>query len=311
MAAVFDAGFRPLGRKRRKTKGNEGTKAGIDRIVETIHDACQESSIVPEQLAGIGVGVPGLVDLDHGIVVSCANLGWKQVDLQGELQKRFGCPVTVINDVDAGVYGEYRFGSAKGSRSVVGIFPGTGIGGGFIYEGNIIRGKNYSCFEIGHTQVNPQGNLCGCGRIGCLETEASRLAIASSAARAAYRGDAPNLLAAAGTDLNDIRSGALAEAIRAGDKSIEQIVRRAANMLGSAAGDIVNLLSPDTIVLGGGLVEALPTLMLEGVEEGVNQRAMAGYLKTCKITISKLGDDAGVRGAAAWCEHIQELKTSK
>jgi glucokinase len=144
-----------------------------------------------------------------------------------------------------------------------------------------------------------------------LETEASRLSIAAAAAKAAYRGDAPHLAAAVGTDLADIRSGALAESIQAGDKVIEQIVRRAAVMIGRAAGDIVNLLNPDTIILGGGLVEALPELILAGAEEGLNQRAMAGYLKTCKVVTTKLGDEAVVRGAAAWCENMEAGKKKK
>jgi glucokinase len=208
----------------------------------------------------------------------------------------------VLNDVDAGVYGEYRFGAGKNARCLVGVFPGTGIGGGCVYEGEVLRGRAMSCFEIGHVQVNPNGLPCGCGRTGCLETEASRLAIGAAAAMAAYRGEAPHLLASAGTDLANIRSSVLAEAIAAGDTVIQRIVERAALLIGGAVGDVVNLLAPDVVVLGGGLVEAMAEIFVPKVEQAARQRAAPPFSKTFKVAAAKLGDDAVVRGAAAWAE---------
>jgi glucokinase len=302
MAAALSGEFRVLGRRRRKTKGAEGAKAGVERIVETIRDALKDGQVAADSVAGIGIGCPGNIDLDRGVIVDSSNLGWKNVQLKEILQKEFGCPAVILNDVDAGVYGEYRFGAGKGARCVIGVFPGTGIGGGCVLEGQVIRGKTMSCFEIGHIEVSQDGLPCGCGRTGCLETEASRLAISAQAAMAAYRGEAPHLLAAAGTDLSEIRSGTLAEAIQAGDTIIERIVERAARQIGRAVGDVVNLLAPDVIVLGGGLVEALPELMVNGVEEAARLRAAPPFAKLFKVVAAKLGDDAVVRGAAAWAE---------
>jgi glucokinase len=306
LAAVFGPDFRLLGRRRRKTKGSEGAKAGLERIVETIRDALAEANLPDQRLAGIGVGCPGNVDLEKGVVIDSANLGWRNFQIRDALEKELKCPAVILNDVDAGVYGEYRFGAGRGARCLVGVFPGTGIGGGCVYEGKVLRGINISCFEIGHVQVNPNGLPCGCGRIGCLETEASRLAISAAAAAAAFRGEAPHLLAAAGTDLANIRSGVLAEAIQAGDAIIERIVERAARLIGWALGDVVNLLAPDAVVLGGGLVEAMPDLMLEGIEEAARERAAPPFAKTFKVAGAKLGDDAVVRGAAAWAQTMQE-----
>jgi glucokinase len=307
MAAVFGADFRLLSRRRRKTKGSEGAKAGLERIIETIAEALDEAEIAANELGGIGVGCPGNVDLEKGVVVDSANLGWKNCPVRDALEKKFGCPAVVLNDVDAGVYGEYRFGAGKSARCLVGVFPGTGIGGGCVYEGKVLRGKNMSCFEIGHVQVNPGGLPCGCGRVGCLETEASRLAISAAAAMAAFRGEAPHLLASAGTDLADIRSGVLAEAIKAGDTIIEQIVKRAAKLIGSAVGDVVNLLTPDIVVLGGGLVEAMPEIFVGEVEQSARLRAAPPFSKTFKVAAAKLGDDAVVRGAAAFAEATQKV----
>jgi glucokinase len=265
-----------------------------------------EGRVEGEKLAGIGVGCPGQIDLDKGSVIEAANLGWKNFQIGQALEAEFKCPVVVLNDVDAGVYGEYRFGAGKGARCVVGVFPGTGIGGGCVYEGKVLRGKNVSCFEIGHVQINPNGAFCGCGRVGCLETEASRLAIATAAAAAAFRGEAPHLFSMVGTDVSMIRSGVLAEAISAGDEVIERIVKRAAGLIGRAVGDVVNLLAPEVVILGGGLVEAMPELYVESVERAARERAAPPFAKTFKIAAAKLGDDAVIRGAAAWAQATTE-----
>ncbi|MBC7855788.1 MAG: ROK family protein [Pirellulaceae bacterium] len=310
MSAVFNEEFRTLGRKRRKTKGLEGAKVGMERIIETIRDALEEAKLKDDDIAGIGIGCPGNVDLDRGVILDTANLSWKNVHVKSMLEEAFGAPTVILNDVDAGVYGEYRFGSGKNARCLVGVFPGTGIGGGCVYQGEIIRGKTMSCFEIGHMQVSPGGLLCGCGRIGCLETEASRLAIASAAAAAAFRGEAPNLFKVAGTDVAAIRSSVLAQAIKDGDKVVEQIVIRAARLIGSAVGDVANLLAPDIVVLGGGLVEAMPQLFVSHVEEAAKNRAAPPVAKSFKVVAARLADEAVVRGAAAWAEKSQALESA-
>ena len=151
-------------------------------------------------------------------------------------------------------------------------------------------------------QVIPDGPRCGCSRSGCVEAVASRLAIAAAAAAAAYRGQAPHLLEACGTDLSNIRSGALAEAIEAGDAAIEQIVREASRWLGVAVANAVNLLGPDMVVLGGGLVEALPELISTEVEAAARQRVMPAFENSFQVVVAELGDDATATGAAAWAE---------
>jgi glucokinase len=300
LATVFDHEFRPLVSKRRKTKGHNGVKAVVDRIVETVHEALAEVRVDARQLGGIGLGVPGQVDGDRGIVLEAVNLGWKKVKLVEQLESHFDCPAVVLNDVDAGIYGEFRFGAARSARTAVGVFPGTGIGGGCVYDGEILQGRGKSCMEIGHVQIVYGGRLCGCGMRGCLETEASRLAISADAAMAAYRGEAPHLLAEAGTDLSNIRSSVLAKSIQAGDKVIEQIVRRAATRIGVALAMVVHLLAPDVVVLGGGLVEAMTDLFVTVVSESANKHVMPSFQNSFKVVPAKLGDDACVMGAAAW-----------
>ncbi len=299
MATIFDQDFNVVAYRRKKTKDGKGSKGVLGRIVETIEEALQAAHLDHKRLGGIGIGVPGWLDLDRGVVVLAPNLGWRNVPLIKELTKDFGCPIVIANDVDAGTYGEYRFGAGQGARCVLGIFPGTGIGGGMVYEGKLFRGRIGSCLEIGHIHMQPKGRLCGCGHRGCLETVASRLAIAAEASAAAYRGEAPHLLELAGTDVAAIRSGALAAAIKAGDHVIEEIVTHSAKDLGIAIGSVVNLLAPDIVVLGGGLVEAMPGLYVQQVRASIKKQALRPYTKSLKVVTAKLGDDAVVMGAAA------------
>lgn len=304
MACVCDSDFRILGRKRKATKGYEGSEAGVDRVKSVIHRALEEAEVGPERLAGIGIGIPGPVETVAGVVLETPNLGWTDLPLREILEAEYGCPTVVLNDVDAGVYGEYRLGAARDARCVIGLFPGTGIGGGCVYHGDILTGDRISCFEVGHMRVQPDGPLCGCGQHGCLEAVASRLAISSAAARAAYQGNAPHLKQTSGTDLSEIRSGALAESIREGDLLVEQIVREAAQKLGMAAGWLVNLIGPDVILLGGGLVEALPGIYADEVQRAAEAQAMPSFRSTFRVCVANLGDFAAVKGAAAWAHRI-------
>lgn len=302
LAVVFDENLKPLGRRRKKTKAFEGVKSGVNRIADTVKQALDSAGMKVERLGGIGVGCPGPIDLERGVLIETPNLGWENVALRDILQEMFGCPATVVNDVDAGVYGEYRCGAAREARCVVGAFPGTGIGGGCVYDGRILSGAGLSCFEIGHIQVLPDGPLCGCGQRGCLEALASRLAISAAAAAAAYRGQAPHLLKAVGTNLADVRSGALADSIAAGDSVVEEIVRQGARWLGVGLATAVNLLGPDVVLLGGGLAEALPKLFAEEVDRTIREHVMKSFRKSFKTVVAELGDDAAATGAAAWVQ---------
>ncbi|MFZ2958230.1 MAG: ROK family protein [Candidatus Ozemobacteraceae bacterium] len=299
MAALVDSNTAIIATRREKLKGRSGPRAGLDQLTAMISQTLVDAGIKPDQLAGIGFGCPGLVDLDKGVIIEAPNLGWKNVPLKQHLEKTFDCPVVIANDVDAGTYGEYRFGAGKGGRCVLGVFPGTGIGGACVYEGRLLRGKTGSCLELGHIQVQPDGPLCGCGRHGCIEAIASRLAIAAQVAMAAFRGEAPHLFEEVGHDIGEIRSKTIVRSIEAGDTVVEHIVRDAASRLGSAIASVVHLLAPDVVVLGGGLVEALPKLYLKEVGDAIRREAMKSFTADLRIEVAQLGDHAGVIGAAA------------
>ncbi len=301
--------WKVIGRRRRKTKGRDGAESGVQRIITTIHRLLQENEIAVERLAGIGIGCPGPIDLAKGRILTTPNLGWDDVEVEKSLTKAFDCPVRVINDVDAGVFGEYCFGAAKNSRCAVGIFPGTGVGGGCVYEGRILQGAGVSCMEVGHTRISSSTRSSGYKLPGTIEAEGSRLSIAAEAAKAAHRGDAPYLAKNTGTDLAEIRSGALADSIANGDKVVEKLVQEAARAIGLGVVNIVHLLAPDKVVLGGGLVEAMEDLIVGTVRETARKSVMSVYRDRFEVVAAELGDDAGVLGACAWAK--QEITQSK
>lgn len=299
MAVVFDTNFKVLGKKRRKTRDKNKEGVHLERISETIEMALEDAEVKSSQIAGIGAGCPGPLNLNTGTILQAPNLGWKNVELRKYLSDKFDAPAEICNDVDAGVFGEYTAGAAEGARCALGVFPGTGIGGGMVYEGKIFRGATGSCMEIGYLQMATEGPAAGVGPVGTLEGLASRLTISGEAVKAVYRGQAPNLAEHTGTDLAAVRSGALAKAIDAGDKAIEEIVRRAAEQVGRAVGSMVNLLAPDIIVIGGGLAEAMPELYLDEVRRGAKRNVLPAMKDGFKIRIAKLGDYSTALGAAA------------
>jgi glucokinase len=292
LAKIYDADFKELGADKRKTEGHKGLKNVVKRMVKCIHDAIEQAGISESDICGIGIGCPGPVDPEAGVLLQAPNLGWENVPIRKTFEKEFDCPVVPCNDVDSGVFGEYKFGAAKGARSVVGIFPGTGIGGGAVIHGRLLQGANITCMEIGHIPFGEAGLT--------LEEVCSRLAIASESAAAAYRGQAPNILKNCGTDMAKITSGKIAAAIENGDEAIEKIVKEAACRLGSGVATVVQLIAPEVIVLGGGLVEAMPDLYLKTLRESVEEKVLAPFLGHYRIVEAELGDDAGVQGAAAW-----------
>ncbi len=299
LAAAFDANFSLIASKRKKTRGDQSAVT-LERIEGLIRKLLEENAIDQTRIAGIGIGCPGPVEWQTGVVRVAVNLGWKDVAVGKFLESKFGCPVSVLNDVDAGVYGEYCFGAGRGSRTALGIFPGTGIGGGCVYDGQILRGKTLTCMEIGHVMITSSTHPGATAMTGTLESEASRLTVAAEIAKLAYRGEAPSVLRTSGTDLAKLRSKAIAEAVKNGEKAVQNVVEDSARLIGYAVTNMVHLIGPDCIILGGGLVEAMPELFLREVSKTVQKSVLSCYADTYRIKCAELGDNAGVLGAAAW-----------
>ena len=299
-AVVFDEDLKEVGSARVPTDGHKGQKDGLRRIVGTAEDALKDAGLKAKDVGAFGIGCPGVVDFDRGILCGAANLGWGDVEIARYIKSKLGVKATVLNDVDAGTYAEYAMGSGRGSRSLLGIFPGTGVGGGFVYEGKILRGKAVSCMEIGNLRLAGTTLEGKADEAVRLEALAGRLGVAAACATEAARGGAPSVMELAGTDIKAIKSGVIRKSIDSGERAVLRIMKRSIAYLGLGVSAVVDLLAPDMIVLGGGLVEKMPELYIDGLRESIRRTASRALAEDVEICVAKLGDHAVAMGAAAY-----------
>jgi glucokinase len=297
-AAVFDGDGKIIGRHRDKTEAWRPEEEVFERIVTVAIQAVSNSKIDTKQIQAIGIGSPGPLDPDAGTIVETANLPFKNFPLGPKLSERFNnCPVILNNDVDAGTYGEFKAGVAQGVQFALGVFVGTGIGGGLIIDGKAYNGFNKNAAEIGHIIIKAGGAKCGCGNQGCMEAYASRTAIARDIKKAIKSGK-KTLAAKKMSKDGIITSNDIKECYEADDKVVKKIVDRAIKYLGLGIGSLVNVLSPEVIIFGGGVVEALGQPFLQRIEKEIRKTAFAFSMKNVRIVRAQLGDDAGITGAA-------------
>ncbi|HND69204.1 MAG TPA: ROK family protein [Candidatus Obscuribacter sp.] len=275
---------------------NEGLDL-VKRISLVVADAIDESGMDPSKLAGIGIGAAGMVDREKGILLAAANLGANDVVLAEPLKAQFGLPVKVGNDVEVATLGELNFGAGRECNNFVCIFVGTGIGSGIVHEGRILRGGSGTAGEVGHIIVDNDGLVCGCGGYGCLETYASRTAVAKSIVYDLGRGMDSVLRDKIDPQKGILRSKAISQAVKCGDRVALRAIHKAARYMGLGLATVINFYNPKRIIIGGGLVEAVP-LFLELAEEEARRRCLRIPAKKTEIVQAELGDFAGTIGAA-------------
>ena len=300
LAGVFTPQIKLLQTAKLSTKADRGFGPVVERIARCITDAVDEADCSLKQVRAIGIGAPGAVDPDSGEVIFAPNLRWEKAPLKAELEKRLGIPVFVENDCNVCTLGVHEVELKGKPRHLLGVFIGTGIGGGLIIDGRLYGGFNRTAGEIGHMILEVNGPKCGCGNKGCFEALASRTSIFREIARRIKEGGKSALvdMLQPGEQISDLKSGDLRKAIRRGDKLVEQVIEEAAEYTGIAIANLVNILSPEVVVLGGGVMDALEDEMLSIVVETAKDYAMPGTMRNVEIIASKLGDHAGVAGAA-------------
>ena len=297
-AGVFKPGMNCIGTARVSTKADRGADAVIERIARCVQDAVDECDLNMKQVRGVGVGAPGAVDTETGRVIFAPNLGWEDVQFKKALEKQLDVPVFVENDCNMAMLGVYEKELGAKPEHALGVFIGTGIGGGLILDRRLHSGFNRTGGEVGHMVLEVNGPKCGCGNNGCFEALASRSAIFRRIEEAVKDGQKTILTDLLGKDLKDMRSGDLRKAIRRGDKFVEKVVEEAALYTGIALANLINLLSPEVVVLGGGLIEALEDEMMAIILETTKDYAFPGTMKGVDIVASKLADEAGIMGGA-------------
>ncbi len=299
LAGVFDPQLNLLATAKLSTKSLRGPEAVIARIARCVRDAVDECDRTLEQVRAVGVGAPGAVEPLTGRVRFAPNLpGWHDVPLQQSLQSELGVPVCVANDCNTATLGVFEKEFKARPKHLVGLFLGTGIGGGLILNGELYQGHHLTAGEIGHMVLEINGPRCGCGNRGCFEALASRTAIFRKIQAAVKAGQKTVLTELLGDDLKDMRSGDLRRAIRRGDRFVEKIIEEAAGYTGIAVANLINILSPELVVIGGGLIEQLGEEMLPVILRTAQEHVLPGTFKSVQVKLSKLGDEAGITGAA-------------
>lgn len=280
--------------------GDEGVAERIGELVEAVmRDAMKSTGATRDDFIGVGVGAPGPLDREKGIVLVAPNLGWKDFPLRDRIQAKVGLPTTLDNDANCATFGEWWQGAARGGHNVVGLTIGTGIGGGLILNGALYHGASDMAGEIGHTTIDLNGRHCKCGNYGCLEAYASATAIATRAREVLVREEGQSVLPRmVDGKLELITAQIVYDAAQQGDRVANEIVRDTARYLGAGVANLLNVFNPDTVVLAGGVAAAGDALFVP-LRAEVRRRAFMPAVQAARIVPGELPGTAGVVGAVA------------
>jgi glucokinase len=291
------------------TLAREGHDAVMQRMVGLFQDVIKRSGLPKSEIRGIGIGVPGVLDPEKGLVLFLPNLfdGWKNVPLSNKINASLGLPVFIINDVRSITLGEWKFGAGKGASSMICFAIGTGIGGGVVINNNLVMGINGTAGELGHTMVDPDGPQCGCGNHGCLEAYASGPAIAAMGIKAVIQGRTTLIGEMVAYDLNKITPQVIAEAANKGDLIAKEIYAHVGKLIGIASANVSLATGPERIVIGGGVASA-GKLLLDPIRRTIQERIFVIPKEKIKVVSAELGDKAGILGSAIWAQIMEDQK---
>jgi glucokinase len=293
LAGLFDHNLQLLARAKLPTPAADGPAAVLGVVVKAVDTVLEQTGTDRGRVRGLGIGLPGQVESQRQFVRFAPNLDWHNLDLTAHLPNAWTWPVVPENDVKLGTYGEWTHGAARGARHVLGIFPGTGVGGGLILDGKLYSGFNFSAGEIGHTVLHWRKGTTLEGIAGRRNIGRRAADILSDAPKK-VRKDWKNI------DPTALKSSHLAELYQKNDPVAVQVIDDAARALGAAVGSAINLLSPEVVVVGGGVAGALGDAFLERIWEFARRYTLPNVTDGMRFVAATLGDDAGIVGAAAY-----------
>ncbi len=303
LGVIFDENREIVYRLKKRSKGKGNSAQNVEEvIISVVEEMIEESGIDRSKIHAIASCAPGVIDQDAGVVLFTPNLPWRDYDIRSAMEKRFGVPFYIGNDVNLGVLGEYKFGAGRGYRNIVGFFVGTGMGGGLILNGELYTGNRFKAAEYGHMILDPEGPLCNCGQRGCLEAFSSKQGMSAYVRQQVSRGR-QSMLAEHVTE-GVFRSKHLKKALAAGDPVAVEAVDRACHYLAVATGNMINTFSPDLVIYGGGIIESMGDLFLEKILSEVDRYCMPSIRSTVDIKNAALGDDSVIYGDLALIEGV-------
>ncbi|ACD22098.1 ROK family protein [Clostridium botulinum] len=275
------------------TNAHEGEIPVLNRIIDSVDKVIKDGGVTYKDIKAIGIGSPGPLDAEKGVIIYTPNLPFKNFNLVDPLNKKFEVPVFLDNDANVATIGEFMFGAGRGAKNVLFFTVSTGVGGGAILDGKIYRGHTSNALEIGHMTVAPDGPRCNCGNIGCVEATSSGTAIGKRGKEAIGSKVETSL-----RKYDDITSYEVFVEAAAGDPVCKDIIDNALNYLGIAVANAVSIFDPEVIIIGGGVSKA-GNIVFDTVRKVVDKRCFKSMAESVKIVPAGLGTDAGVVGAVA------------
>jgi len=296
-AGVCDESARVLTKLSITTEAQRGPERVLDRIAEAAGLAAEQAGLSLARIGAVGVGAPGTIDFDAGVVTIAPNLpGWQDVPLRAGVAQRLGVTTIIENDANAAAFGEYWVGAGAKADPMVLLTLGTGVGGGIVIGGQLLHGASGAAAELGHLIVRFGGRQCGCGNRGCLEAYASASAVAARF-REAIEGGAESVLAHRVRAGEEITSEGIYRAAVDGDGLCQRIIEETGVLLGYGIVSVVHALNPQRVVLSGGMIGA-GAMLMEPVRRTVCEMAFPLSQKPLEVVFATLGGDAGFIGAA-------------
>jgi glucokinase-like ROK family protein len=300
IAVVTDLDARPLAKVVHTYRGEIDGLKGAQLIREVMQEVVQNSGMPAETLVGLGVSVPGMIDTANGLVVKAVNLGWERVPLRALLNEHLNLPIHVLDVSAALAVGETYFGAGRGARNLICINVGSGIGSSIVIAERLYWGADGVAGEIGHMTVDEDGPQCRCGNYGCLERLAAGPAIVERAVKGLKQGALSSIRNLVKGKLEDVTVDVVAKAARSGDDFARSILNETGRYLGMGIANIVNFLNPETVIVGGGVVEAAGDMLLEPLQQTVKLRTFEVHASRVRIVPAQLGIQASAIGDATW-----------
>lgn len=298
LGAIFDENDQIIYRLKKRSKSGGNTTTDVEKvIIDVVEEMIKESGIDRKKLNAVASCAPGVIDQSTGIVLFTPNLPWRNYNIRAAMEERFKVPFYVGNDVNLGVLGEYHFGAGRGYKNIVGFFVGTGMGGGLVLDGKLFTGNQFKAAEYGHMILDPEGPLCNCGQRGCLEAFSSKQGMSAYIRQQVSRGR--ETMMAEAVEEGVFRSKKLKKALEAKDPVAREAVDRACHYLAIATGNMINTISPDLVLYGGGVIEAMGDLFLKKILAEVDRYCMPSIRSTVEIKTAELGDDSILYGDLA------------
>ena len=296
LGAIFDEKDEIIYRLKKKTKQSGDDSANVEKvIISVVEEMIEAAGIDKKKINAIAAGAPGVINQDTGVVLFSPNLPWRNYNIKKSIEEKTGIKFFIGNDVNVGVLGEYYYGAARGYKNVVGFFVGTGMGGGLILDGRLFTGNQFKGAEYGHMILDPEGPLCNCGQRGCLEAFSSKKGMSAYIVQQVTRGRSSML----GDKIENgvFKSKMLKKALAAEDAVAVEAVDRACHYLAVATGNMINTISPDVVVYGGGVIEAVGDIFLKKILKEVDRYCMPSIRDTVELKVAALGDDSILYGA--------------